>query len=164
MNNKGFTLIELLATIILLAIIMTVTTVSVVNIMDSSNNKSYSILVEDIKIAAQEYFEECENNNIISTNITCPSITTSDSSSYITKTSNAFKLDELLNYGFLKGTSVEEDNARKILDPKTNANIGTCTLKVTKKITKNTRNVVYTVARVSSSVTVSGKTISCPSY
>lgn len=135
MNNKGFTLIELLATIVLLAIIMTVTTVTIINLIDSSKKKSYELLVENIKIAAQGYFEECENKSIIDSNITCPTINASGT----TKTMIS-SFTELLDYGFLKATDIDGTN-KKILNPIDNTEIGCCNIEIKKEI--DNFNVTY---------------------
>lgn len=140
MNNKGFTLIELMATIILLAIVMSVTAVSVVGSINKSKEKSYDILIENIKIGAQGYFEECENHNIIETPITCPTISTSGNNSSITTT-----IGNLLTYGFLKTSATDSSGENKVVkNPKTDEIINSCPIKVIKTIDSN-YSVTYSV-------------------
>jgi len=164
MNNKGFTLLELLATIVLLAIIMSVTTVSIVNVIKTSKEKEYEILIKDIKIAAQMYFEECENKNIIESKITCPTINGTGNSKNI-ETS----LIDLVNYGFLKTTATGENssgNTIKIIkNPSNDQSIGNCKIIITK--INNSNNISYSieeVEEVSGNYTdEKGNTITCPS-
>ena len=54
MNNKGFTLIELLAAIMLLAVIMTISTFSVISAINRSKSNSYDSLKEYTKILYAE--------------------------------------------------------------------------------------------------------------
>ena len=132
MNNKGFTLIELMAAIILLAIIMSITAASVVGLINSSKENSYKILVDNIKIGAQAYFEECENVDIIgNTSISCSGYSSS------TKTFQ-FSLNDLLTYGFLKSSATDPSTGEKIVEnPKNSANIGSCEIKITKNVDSN---------------------------
>lgn len=131
MNNKGFTLIELLSSIILLAIIMSVTTFSVISFIDDSKDKSYNLLVKSIKIGAQDYFEECENTNIIESGLSS-SCNISNSCLGISLPNNTtcssanIKIKTLVEYGFLK-TSATDSSGNKIAEnPKTNNNMNNC--------------------------------------
>lgn len=150
MNNKGFTLIELLATIILLALIMTVTTTSVIGIMNKSKEESYKILIDNIKIGAQEYFEECENNKIIGTSITCPTFFEDGSN----KKNMTTTLGELLIYGFLTSSATDDSNNKIVQNPKDNTDISNCEIIITKTIDGN-NSVTY-------SVTVESSIGTCP--
>lgn len=143
MNNKGFTLIELMATIILLAIVMSVATVSVVSYINTSKEKSYDILIENIKIGAQGYFEECENDNIIETSITCPTIYKIDNDEIITETITIY-IRDLLTYGFLKSTATEGEN-KVVKNPKTDEIINSCQIKVIKTVDSITYATSYSV-------------------
>jgi len=146
-NNKGFTLIELLATIILLALIMTVTTTSVIGIMNKSKEESYKILIDNIKIGAQEYFEECENNNIIESAI--PSATCDNlirESEYCQRETAqpekcaTISLESLLQYGFLTGNTIKDETGNEIKiveNPITNENMNSCKIEVLKYYDSN---------------------------
>lgn len=159
MNNKGFTLIELLATIMLLAIIMTVTTVVVMNIVESSKEKSYELLVEDIKIAAQGYFEECAGSSLIGTTIDCD-LNSDTKNDAINDDSMEFALKKLSDYGFLK---VSDEEGKKIItNPDTNENINNCKIKITKNVDTN-YNVSYMIESFEdSAVDDDGNTVECP--
>lgn len=131
MNNKGFTLIELMATIMLLSVIMTIGTVSVVSAIKTSKEKSYDVLVSNIKTAAKSFYEECENSNIIETEIPgdkCK-INTTDNSLIIS-------YETLLDYGFLKSSSKDEAG-KKIENPKDNSSLNDCMILVTKEVDAN---------------------------
>ena len=136
MNNKGFTLIELIASIILLSIVMSITTVSVVGYINSSREKSYDLLISNIKVAAQEYFEECENYEIMNDedgeddNATFTCSITTDNTINIT-------IGKLLQYGFLSSSATDSDGNKIVENPKTNESINNCGLIVVKKVDSN---------------------------
>lgn len=54
-NNKGFTLVELLATIVLIAILGGIATVSVIGVINTSKNKGEKIFVDKIETAIETY-------------------------------------------------------------------------------------------------------------
>ena len=129
MNNKGFTLIELIASIILLSIVMSITTVSVVGYINSSREKSYDLLISNIKVAAQEYFEECENYKIMDDEDDNATFTCS-----ITDNPINITIGELLQYGFLSSSATDSDGNKIVENPKTNESINECKLIVEKEI------------------------------
>jgi len=136
MNNKGFTLIELLASIILLAIIMSITTVFVINIIQDSKEKSYDLLVSNIKIGAQEYFEECENKNIIDSSLpdsACNNLIKNSgcSETQVDKCAT-MNLGTLLRYGFLISSATDNNGNKIVENPITNNNMNTCNLEIMK--------------------------------
>lgn len=147
MNNKGFTLIELLAVIILLSLVMSITAVSAVNIINSSKNKSYELLVKNIKIGAQEYFEECENKGVINSDIDCDIDNDGDDDAL--SGSMTFTLGSLLKYGFLTSSDSESN---KIENPKSNGNIKDCSITIHKNLDP-TNNVTYEITNNSVSNT-----------
>ena len=55
MNKKGFTLVELLATIIILAVLMTIITMSALGVVRRSNQRTYEMLKYEILSAAETY-------------------------------------------------------------------------------------------------------------
>ena len=118
MNNKGFTLVELLATLVILALVMSIGTVSIITIVNNSKAKNYDLLVKNIKDAGELYYQECRYSN--NSGITC---TTSGSSYQIT-------LGDLVRYGYLKGNSKDDDQVFTIVNPNDNENIASCTIKV----------------------------------
>lgn len=121
MNNKGFTLIELLTTIAILAIIITIASPFVVTALNNSRQKSYDIMIENIKTSAKTYYEECKYNGA---SINCDIV-----DNKITVT-----LQKLVDYGFLEASSKTNctgDNcsvANTIENPKDKEDIGACSI------------------------------------
>lgn len=125
MNNKGFTLIELLAAIMLLAVIMTISTFSVISAINRSKSNSYDSLKEYTKIAVKEYYDECKNSDIISTEIDCDNLYEPEYNVYTVE----ITLKELLDYGFLKSSAKEENN-KIIKNPTNDANMNNCIIRL----------------------------------
>ena len=63
MNNKGFTLIELIVTIALLAIILTISFVSITAVINSNKEEQCNNLVNSIKSASEEYVSDNRYNS-----------------------------------------------------------------------------------------------------
>lgn len=124
-NKKGFTLIELLAAIILLAIVMSISTVSVIGVINKSKSKSYDALIEYAKIGAKSYFEECDSTDIVgNTKINCDQLVDN-------KLTTTF--GDLLTYGFLVGSSKSNDS-KIVENPYNNENMNGCQIIVEKII------------------------------
>ncbi len=147
MNNKGFTLIELLVTIILISILMTISTVSVIGLLNKSKQKSYDILIKNIETATENFYEECDNANLIETKINAFCV---EKISTIPNTNNkvaTVSLKDLVNYGFLKSSS-KNNNNKTVTNPKDNNDIGDCKITITKNI--DSKGIVtYTITPVS---------------
>ena len=58
MKDKGFTLVELLATMVILAILILIGTMTVSNIFDNSKTNYYKSLENTLSIAGNEYFND----------------------------------------------------------------------------------------------------------
>lgn len=127
-NKKGFTLIELLAAIILLAIVMSISAVSVIGVINKSKSKSYDSLIEYAKIGAKSYFEECDNKEIIgvtgTNKIECNKL--DDNKLTVT-------FGDLLTYGFLVSSSKKNDS-KIVENPYNNENMNSCKIIVTKTV------------------------------
>lgn len=119
-NNKGFTLIELIATIVILALVMGISTYSISAIIKNSKEKNYELLINNIKDAAENYYQECKYSN--NTGITC---STDDEGKLITK------LESLVTYGYLKSNDTDSSSSQKIVNPKDNEDITNCQIKIT---------------------------------
>ena len=120
LNKKGFTLVELIATIVVLALVVSISAYAITNIINSAKEKNYKLLIKNIKDASETYYQECKYSN--NTGIKCKD--------YVT-------LQELVNYGYLKGNGTEDnkidnkiDNKMEIVNPKNNKNIGACCIAV----------------------------------
>lgn len=140
MNNKGFTLIELLAVIILLSLVTVVSTVVVVDNLKNSKEKSRDLLIENIKIGVQEYFEECENSNILESELpenVCINLIKSGTDTdvfngLIPEKYALTDVQSLLNYGFIKSNATDSDNNKIVEDPVTNKSMNGCIFKIMK--------------------------------
>lgn len=147
MNKKGFTLVELLATILILAIVVSIAGYSIINIIKSSKNENYKQLINNIKDAAEVYYEECRysketlypafNNNTSAVNTFC---------------NGTVSLGDLVKYGFLKGNEKGNNNTYTIVNPNDNKSIKDCTINVS----YNSTTGKLTVSKVSGNS-------SCPS-
>ncbi len=62
MNNKGFTLIELLATVALLAVIVTISFVSINSMIKQNKVNNCETIVNNLKTAASEYVSDNRYN------------------------------------------------------------------------------------------------------
>lgn len=109
LNKKGFTLVELIATIVVLALVVSISAYAITNIINSAKEKNYDLLIKNIKDASETYYQECKYSDI-----TCNDTVT---------------LQELVNYGYLKGNGTK-DNKMEIINPKDNKNIGACSIAV----------------------------------
>ncbi len=118
MNRRGFTLVELLATLVILAIVMSLGAYSIISIINNSKDKNYDILISNIKDSAENYYQECRYAN--NDGIVC------------TKDGNAYTatLGDLVTYGYLKGNSKDDEKRYTIVNPKDNNSIASCTINV----------------------------------
>ncbi|MGN1342898.1 MAG: prepilin-type N-terminal cleavage/methylation domain-containing protein [Bacilli bacterium] len=165
MNRKGFTLIELLAVIILIAIIGIITVPNLLTTVNSSKEKSYNILIENIVTAAKTYYEECEYGDLSNTlsntdkykNYACTIKTNTckdeEGNSY---TCNYIEttLETLANTGFLSVTDVDDNNKKQVLNPQTKEDMSSCLITITKN--------VYPSFKVTYTITSESKDEKCP--
>ena len=132
MNRKGFTLIELLAIIVVIGIVAVLVAPSIVNSFNKSKEKAYNILIDNIKIAGENYYIECENGNLKSIN-----------SNYCKKEDNVISvtLGELAELGILKASG----NNNIISNPKNNKEINNCTITINNEINEETWKTTFSV-------------------
>lgn len=107
MNDKGFTLVELLGTIVILAIIVGISSYSIITVLSNAKKKNYELLIDEIKKASEAYYQECVYGN------KCPY--TEDIS-----------LGYLVSNGYLSSND-KDDN---LINPITKENISGCTITV----------------------------------
>ena len=112
LNKKGFTLVELIATIVVLALVVSISAYAITNIINSAKEKNYELLIKNIKDASETYYQECKYSN--NSGITCDDTVT---------------LQDLVNYGYLKGNGTKDDKM-EIVNPKNNEYIGECSIAV----------------------------------
>lgn len=109
LNKKGFTLVELIATIVVLALVVSISAYAITNIINSAKEKNYKLLIKNIIDASETYYQECKYSDI-----TCNDTVT---------------LQYLVDYGYLKGNGTG-DNKMVIVNPKDNINIGECSIAI----------------------------------
>ena len=112
LNKKGFTLVELIATIVVLALVVSISAYAITNIINSAKEKNYELLIKNIIDASETYYQECKYSN--NSGITCDDTVT---------------LQDLVNYGYLKGNGTKDDKM-EIVNPKNNIDIGECSIAV----------------------------------
>ena len=128
MNKKGFTLIELLAVIVVIGIVGIIVVPSALNIADKSKEASYQILVKNIVIAAENYYQECEYGGL------------SDTSKYknycwkngTETTEIETTIGKLAELGILNAETVSSDATNKVKDPRNNQDISSCPIVIAK--------------------------------
>jgi len=148
MNNKGFTLVEVLAVVAIIAILGLIATPSILSMINTSKNSSYDIMVDNIRIAAEEAYEEIE---YFDSKIYNYSILGKDNTLVLLNENKiTVDLQTLVGNGFLSGknndaTDEENKNKKIIINPKTNNDIGNCEIEVTKKVDDSTGKVCYVI-------------------
>lgn len=121
LNKKGFTLVELIATIVVLALVVSISAYAITNIINSAKEKNYDLLIKNIIDASETYYQECKYKYSNNSGITCDDTVT---------------LQDLVNYGYLKGNGTEDKKMEnvnpkmKIVNPKNNEYIGECSIAV----------------------------------
>lgn len=129
MNKKGFTLIELLAIIIVIAIVAVIAAPNIVKSFNKSKEKSYTILINNIKVAGENYYLECENGDL------------SDTTKYaelacsINNNTVEVSLGQLEELGILKANS----NNSSIINPKNKKDISMCNIIITKVVGEHSK-------------------------
>ena len=68
MNNKGFTLIELLATIALLAVIVSISFITINSVIKKNKENNCKTLINNIKSASNEYISDNRYNKDLEVN------------------------------------------------------------------------------------------------
>ena len=106
---------------------------SIVDSLNKSKETSYKVLINNIKVAAETYYEECEYGDLYDQgkygDYACKIETDRNSNNYIEIT-----LSDLANTGFLSVKDVDENNKKQVLDPRNNNNISDCQITITKNI------------------------------
>ena len=147
LNNRGFTLVEVLAVIVIIAIIGGIAIPNVLSSINSSKAASRKIMIKNIKTAAQQLYEEVDflkEDNTLKDGGRIIEI--NDSSITIS-------LQALVSNGFL---SITGEESKKLIDPETREDIGSCKIKITKNVDDNYK-VKYEFSNESSDV-------KCPNY
>lgn len=144
MNKKGFTLIELLAVIVVLGVVLTLAMPSILDSINASRDSSYKILIDNIKTAAETYYQECEYGDLSDKNKYGNYACTITDGNTINTTIGA-----LANTGILKVSESDENNKLVILDPRDNKkNLNDCKITITKEKKDITDNNGITSSKV----------------
>lgn len=108
-DKRGFTLVELLATIVVLALVMGIASYSIIEIINSSREKDYELLLENIKSAVNDYYIECKyvDDNCVT----------------------QMKLSYLVTNGYLKGNSTDSHDNLILVNPNDKVDISNCTIR-----------------------------------
>lgn len=118
-DNKGFTLIELIITIVVLAILLSITGVAISNIFNKTKDKNYSLLINDINSAAEMYYQECNYMNPYENqNQYCKK---DDDGNYV------IQLSTLVELGFL---SSSDSSSLTLKNPKDENDISDCQISI----------------------------------
>lgn len=120
MNRKGFTLVELIATLVILALVMSLGAYSIISIINNSKEKNYELLINNIKDGAETYYNECRFAN--NSGINCTKI---DDGSY------NISLGDMVKYGYIIGNSTNKDDDKyTIVNPNDEENISSCSINI----------------------------------
>ena len=101
----------------------------IIDLFNKSKDKSYNILIEDIKTAGENYYQECEYGDL------------SNISKYgdlaCSKNDNPkeVSLGNLVKLGILKASG----NNNTIVNPKNKKNISSCTVTITKEVGEHSK-------------------------
>lgn len=137
MNRKGFTLIELLAVIVIIALVAVLVSPSIIGLFNTSKDKLYDIMIEDIKTAGENYYQECENGELSKISSYCKVSNNQVENNEIKNIS----LDEMVRTGFLKANGEKSNNSNKVVNPRTGNDISNCTVTITKVRSETGNNV-----------------------
>ena len=163
LDNKGFTLVEVIAVVAIITILSVVVVPSVLNSINNGKQKSYEVLVGNIKIAAKELYEEVYANSLLGDNSMLYQYdyvdNVSDNESnikkrdFITINYNSIEnyysiktnLQTLVSNGFLSGSS-DGKGQKVILNVREdNANMGNCKIEIVKNVNSSSNKVSYEV-------------------
>lgn len=101
---------------------------SIVDSLNKSKETSYKVLINNIKVAAETYYEECEYGDL------------SDQGKYdayctINNNTITTTIGTLAGTGLLKATDTEMTTGEiSVLDPRNNKKINDCRIKITKNV------------------------------
>lgn len=161
LDNKGFTLVEVIAVVAIITILSVVVVPSVLNSINNGKEKSYEVLVGNIKIAAKELYEEVYANSLLGDNSKLYQYSYDVDNKVISTDNNVIEitnnctnegyscietnLQTLVSNGFLSGSS-DGDKQKVILNVREdNANMGNCKIKIVKNVNSFSNKVSYKV-------------------
>lgn len=179
LDNKGFTLVEVIAVVAIITILSVVVVPSVLNSINNGKQKSYEVLVVDIKIAAKELYEEVYSNELLGDTSKLYQYSYDVDRKEISNSNNVIKiidncidegyryscietnLQTLVSNGFLSG-STDGNEQKVILNVREdNANMGNCSIKIVRVVNPSSNKVSYKVSNINEIENSKGKNI-CP--
>ena len=131
-DKKGFTLIELIATIVILGIVASLGAISITSVITNSKEKNRTLLLENIKTAAENFYNDCkymDPNKIVIDDLS----TTADGNlcQFQRQSLPLVQLSTLVNKGLLSSNKTRDNTGTgKLFDPKTNEDISDCTINI----------------------------------
>lgn len=146
LNNRGFTLVEILAVVAIIAIIGLIAVPSVLSVINTGKSGSYDLLVKNIKTASISLYEEVVYMDANLYHYSADGIKDGNIEVNEVDGSIEINLQTLVRNGFLSSNN-DDDNQKKILNPKNNEDIGGCRIKIIK--TTSGDEVTYTVESLS---------------
>ena len=179
LDNKGFTLVEVIAVVAIITILSIVVVPSVLNSINNGKQKSYEVLVGDIKIAAKELYEEVYSNELLGDTSKLYQYSYDVDRKEISNSNNVIKITDncidegyryscietnlqtLVSNGFLSG-STDGNEQKVILNVREdNANMGNCSIKIVRVVNPSSNKVSYKVSNINEIENSKGKNI-CP--
>ena len=101
---------------------MGISTYSISAIINNAKEKNYELLINNIKDAAETYYQECKYNEYTND---IDNFCIFDDKNLITT------LGELVMYGYLKSNDTDSSSSQKIVNPKDDKDITDCQIKIT---------------------------------
>lgn len=134
-NNKAFTLVELLVTIVLMLSILGIAILSLISVSNKNKEKALSEVYDQVKTAAQEYFNSNEYfiNSLDNEKIAYVSVGTLVNEDYLNKTTNPMNEKPLNNCD----TVYYNNRSLEYCEYKNNDNKEDICSKINKNIKKN---------------------------
>ncbi len=164
LDNKGFTLVEVIAVVAIITILSVVVVPSVLNSINNGKQKSYEVLVGDIKIAAKELYEEVYSNELLGDTSKLYQYSYDVDNKMISKSNNVIEITDnctdegyscietnlqtLVSNGFLSG-STDGNKQKVILNVREdNANMGNCSIRIVRDVNSSSNKVSYKVSKI----------------
>ena len=148
LNNKGFTLVEVLVTVGIIVLISVIAVPNVLRALNSGREQSYNIMVQNIKTAAINLYEEVYSNDLLDDDTVIYKYNDNGERDgnkvVISSNSITVNLQTLVSNGYLSGSVSNDSGTKTIYEPKENKPIGGCIIKITRNVNNN--KVTYTVA------------------
>ncbi len=105
---------------------------SIVDSLNKSKETSYKVLINNIKVAAKTYYEECEYGDLTNQSKYGTYACTINNNTINTT------IGSLAGTGFLKATDTEMTSGEiSVLDPRNNKKINDCQIQIIKNVASN---------------------------